>query len=554
MNLNKVQNYNQKPYSKEHHPSFGNAGTVASEFLRFLNTNQAIGASLVDFCSMSAPRTIVDSQRGLDACIETGIRENSGTVNHIAIGAIGAMAAFALGQKINNEYNIRSHGVFANNDTIDILGRFWHENYPANKNDLPGLQRKFFEKVLENLQCRGKKIESATQLKIVDSMLEVAKAETLKNNKIPKDTLQYISNLVAASTGAENDLTLTFKNNSNITKEVKGLNSKAFFEDLIALGRTFSKEKVMNSFAEAVRFEDNAFIKNLKGVKMRSAILALSISSAIGASVQPFNRWLTKKRTGQDGFVGVTNNPNVDKGKKPSSGFFAAKVAAAAGMLGLAFTSITKNPKEFFSKIQFKGKIPTLAHYKLIYGITVASRFLAARDKNELRESLFKDILGFANWLILGGIVSKSIAVAADKKHSGLINNNAAENSGFFKKVLKSSVKTVDEVLLQDLKEMGCEVVENGKAIPYKKLLEKAKSLNMDKTMTKIKWLNIAQVGGYIYSALVLGYLLPKANIAMTNYFNKKQETQIPPDVKAAAATAGDKVVNEPEVFSEFIK
>lgn len=53
--------------------------------------------------------------------------------------------------------------------------------------------------------------------------------------------------------------------------------------------------------------------------------------------------------------------------------------------------------------------------FKFIYGMTIMSRIFAARDKNETRESVIKDTLGFANWLILGGFVSKLAAKAFDK-------------------------------------------------------------------------------------------------------------------------------------------
>ena len=36
-------------------------------------------------------------------------------------------------------------------------------------------------------------------------------------------------------------------------------------------------------------------------------MLGVGIAMSIGASVQPFNVWLTKVRTGKEGFVGVEN-------------------------------------------------------------------------------------------------------------------------------------------------------------------------------------------------------------------------------------------------------
>ena len=61
-------------------------GTVDGA-LRFLATNQGVGANLTDFSFMVLPRTISDAQRGPDACLETARREASCTANHSLIGA-----------------------------------------------------------------------------------------------------------------------------------------------------------------------------------------------------------------------------------------------------------------------------------------------------------------------------------------------------------------------------------------------------------------------------------------------------------------------------------
>ena len=50
---------------------------------------------------------------------------------------------------------------------------------------------------------------------------------------------------------------------------------------------------------------------------------------------------------------------------------------------------------------------------------------MAAKDKTELRESATRDYLGFLNWLVFGGFVTK-LAAAGFEKMSGqkLINYN----------------------------------------------------------------------------------------------------------------------------------
>lgn len=84
-------------------------------------------------------------------------------------------------------------------------------------------------------------------------------------------------------------------------------------------------------------------------------------------------------------------------------------------MFGSGVLATIGNPKNLVKDLQFKGFTPSIKQFKFIYGVTIMSRFLAARNDNELSESAIKDTLGFANWLILGNFVQKLVAQAFDK-------------------------------------------------------------------------------------------------------------------------------------------
>ncbi len=560
------ENTNSLPVRKRQ--AFCGAGDVLTQGLRFLNVNEAIGATLVDFGFMAMPRTIVDSRRGFDAGLETGIRENSGTTNHALIGAVGGAAAYTLGRQFNKDYGVLSHSIFANNETIEILGKIWHENYTNLKDKPNELLKTFYHSAFEEMKglnsCDGKnarwvQLQPETIAKLTDTMVKLSNDEKLNGKKIPKDVFNYLKNLIISDSGAEKCFRIASKDG----KLSVDFAINSFLNDMLALGKAFSTEKVAQAFeASKNNFSNNKFISNLKGLKSRSALLALGISSAMGACVQPFNRWYTKKRTGKGGFVGVMNNPNAKSHKAEKAGtFITAKIAAAAGMLALCLSSITTNFKDIPNKIQFKGKIPTLNHFKFVYGFTIASRFLAARSSDELRESVFKDVLGFVNWLILGGFVSKGIVSLADGKN--LLNSTKdASGKGWMERCVNwlknKSVKTVDEVLQGDLRAKGVSTVTNeGKAIGFKQLLQKARELNMSSTLKKVKILGWAQLGGYLYSGLVLGILIPKLNIAMTNYNNRaeknnSQKETLPLNVQTLAFK--NNTADNEKVFGAFIK
>ena len=205
----------------------------------------------------------------------------------------------------------------------------------------------------------------------------------------------------------------------------------------------------------------------------------------------------------------------------------------AAAVFGggiLASIGLKDGLNGLLKKIQFKGLIPTLNQFKFIYGVTIMSRFLAARDKDELRESVVKDVLGFFNWLILGNFVAKITANAMDKS---LLNYSEKEHGkGVLKKILNAPMKTRDEVLHAGLKKAGIDSIEGGKALSFKQMLKKLSTSAVPEairkeTKGKLRVLSIAQIAGYLYSGLVLGVGIPKLNIYMTNKSEAKRKAKL---------------------------
>ena len=182
-------------------------------------------------------------------------------------------------------------------------------------------------------------------------------------------------------------------------------------------------------------------------------------------------------------------------------------------------------------KMSFNGKMPTINQLKGLYGLTIISRIFSTRDKDELRESLTKDTLGYVSWLILGDIVNKLVADGLDKS---TINYRAnSKNAGKFKRSFNGSLKTRDEVLVETLANNGISTTktENGKVL-NKSFNEMVKDLDklpeaLKKTTKKrLRTLNIAQVAGYLTASLVLGLGIPNLNIYITNTLDKKRKAE----------------------------
>ena len=513
---------------------FGNA-EFTTQVLRCLNTNPAIGATFVDIASMSAPRTIIDFSRSPDAGVETGIREFSCTSNHVLIGAYGLLAASLFSVGLNNKYKVKANRVFANFDNIDTLGTIWSDAVKSNSGATPVQLRKiFFEDVLKNIAGNAQNAEGKVQRIPVDSK-SIRHAVTEISSYIDKNPEKYtlpkkihnrIKSILTYSTNAESDFLITSSKNSAVS-DLDGLIKNTF-----SMGKVFSEPKVLSEFKSSPDILTNKFIKSLKSSKLKSSLIGVAMAVAIGSVIQPFNVWLTKKRTGKEGFVGV-EGCKQDKSTK----FKILKGLSAAGFTAFAYSTIVDNvfktpiKKQFgqlLNRLQFNGLVPSIPQLKTVYAFTIASRLIAARDKNELRESATKDFLGYVNWLILGDFTQKIVASASGKNLT--IYDEKKHGKSFLSKVFNQKVKTHDEILFEELKKLGidyktlCSV--DGKMLSPKDLIKKFADKLPD-LKSRLRSKNIAQFSGYLYSAAVLGIFIPKLNIYITNKLNKKDNKDV---------------------------
>lgn len=512
----KLPQIQQQKDNQKQNANFTGFYEGATLALRWLDTNQAWGANTVDLCSMVIPRTTVDFvNRGPEAGTETARRESMGTINHASIGLYGTAAGMALASMLNKQYGVKAHKIFANDGTIDILSKYWSE--ARKSSDEPQKYVKAYtDKVVENIKLFNTDTNTDTGFVNLSKEAQKTVSEALTdklinspNQTIDKDFAKYLQSVIVSDTGAESKVVL-----EGFSKQADN-SLKTLLGNLYNVSKTFMSEKVDTVFKSSDVVAENPFIKGLKSLNLRRSIAGLGIAAAIGMSTQPINMYLTKKKTGSDGFVGVPGREKDNTG-----GFKMMKLGSAAAFTAAALSTITTKPSKLLSKLQFQGVIPTVSQLKLVYGLTIASRLLAARDKDELRESMVKDSLGFLNLLVLGTLVTKGIARACDKS---LVNVTKDGSKNFFKWLTNSSLKTRDEVLLSSLKQQGIETVKDGKALPFKELVKLA-----DKTTKgKLRVLNIAQLAGYIYSGVVLGIGVPKLNIYMTNKSEAKRKAKL---------------------------
>ncbi len=532
----KVHQIQQNNMNIKKAPEFKGAGDL---FLRYLATNQAVGANAVDVAFMVVPRTTTDMVgRGPAAGLETMRREASGTVNHTLIGTYGMLAGSVVAglMGIKNQFGSNANKIMAAPETLNILAEHKAEQVKNGTRQVD-----YLKEVLTNLKAFNPTAQGADKdgfvrlsqetIDDVAKILDYAISDKAMNfktwsKKTTADSFEVAVNRIIENTGAESKYILESAN-----KDITSTTAlKTLLEDIYKVSEAFNKKPVMEAFEEQVGKNkgilENNFIKSLTKFNKLKAAAGFAIATAVGMSIQPINIYLTKLKTGSDGFVGVEGRT-----KDNSVGFKIMKGAAGAGFFGLTLATLGTGLKGFMDKMAFKGFWPTLSQLKGVYGLTIISRILATRDKDELREALTKDTLGFLSWLVLGDFVNRITAEGLDK--SVMNRSEEVANKGFFGRVFGSALKTRDEIVIETLAQNGISTVkkdgEKTVAKTFKELMQDLNQLPEQArkiAKKRLGTLNKAQLAGYAFSGLVLGLGIPNLNIYITNKLDKKRKAK----------------------------
>ena len=476
--------------------------------------------------------------------METGRREIMGTVNDSCVGLFGAAAGAAIAGSLTKKYETKVNKIFTAPETLHILADNKARQLENNKTQIEYIKEtlkhaKGYNPSAANSDAEGfvklsdKTIE--TVAKYYDDLLnEKADFNKWTSSKANKSRT-VLMNEIIADTGAGSDFILE----STDKKIASKTNLKSLLNDIFIVSDSFNNQKVKQTFEEQIRLnqkvKDNAFIKGLDKFMKTRAGMGFAASCAIGLSVQPINMYLTKLKTGQDGFVGVEG-----RSKDNSKGFFGLKALSSVGFFSMILSTLNINPikftpKKFMDKMSFSGKMPTINQLKGIYGITIISRIFSARDKDELREVLTKDTLGYLSWLVLGDFVNRITASKFDNDNCKVVNyKKGTENSGYFKKIFYANLKTRDEILIKTLADQGISTTkeQDGKVISktFKEMLNDLNGIKDEAvkkaTKKRLRVLNRAQLSGYLFSGLVLGLGIPNLNIYITNKLDAKRKAE----------------------------
>lgn len=460
----------------------GSMGAL-SNALYTLSNNDMLNASFVDIFAMDTPRTVVETKhRGKQAGIEMGFREYTGTfIAEFSSAIFAILASKIIAKKLNPDVKVNS-GSWITNNGLNVFSDIYNKSDKTPKG--------YVEKVLNSMSgLVGSKTEYFSNIEKEKTSPIIEKLTNLITNnsldiKSSKKAINNIQDEIINILGADNSITVKSGKNelsSNLTHALR---------DIVDSGK--------NIFFTETKSNPNKILSKLKSMNNLRIGIAIPLSMLLAITNQKLNRYLTKRRTGIDNFVGENgyeNNVKDKKEKKKEKGLLLKKLLSA-GLFVLILTKVMgiKKPADFIRKLEFDGPATSGNAIKTIYGTLILGRIFASKDSTELRETNVRDYLGFLNWLVLGGFVAKGVGQALDPKQKELFNISK-EGKGIKHWLKYISLKSQKEIIAQ-----GGNV-----------------KLNLRK-------LNIAQLSGIAYSAVMLGVLLPKLNIWMTKRKDNKNK------------------------------
>lgn len=502
---NNIQNKNQPQFT-------GPLDNFITQSLITIDTNPMVNAALVDIFSMVIPRTYVDTkERNKYAGAETLFRELTGTfIVCLSSGILAKGIAHLYNNFVEPENKINPDS-WVSNDSLNLLNYSWTKSQNTGKyvsNILSGISGVDGRTTFTWEKIDWDKIEwiddsKWARLNWVDSKFNNIQNKLKNRDEIIKTLSQIISEKNDAKDVRQilqiiehritNALKVGGSVNVKIDDKILGTSLHNLLRDTYDLGKNVFTNKNINI--------ESAINKLTKMNKVKT-LGALSVASILGLTNQYINRQITKKRTGSDAFVGevdyknIVDNKNGEKHKENKGRLWSFKLLASAGIIALAAIVMKiKNPKDFIKKLEFTSAITSGNAIKTVYTATLVGRFLAAKNETELRESSTRDYLGFLNWLVFGGFVSKGVANLLDKGQNNLFNIHK-EGKGLKHWLNNLSLKS------------HAEIASKGAEFAKKNIWK----------------LNLSHISGLLYSTVALGILLPLLNIAITKHKHKKSE------------------------------
>lgn len=591
--------------NKKNNVSFKNMGFVTSILsnpavtrgLQLTQTNEIVDKVGVDLGSMVLPRTFIDATTNFFAGIETFRREISATFTDCFAPGLAALGiGWAIEKMAHKSSGIKT-STMMNNDTLDVLYQAW-DNRAADKKGIKDIRKEAAEKaekymkafevkephnIAEALGKKKAQLESIKPLQkevktFFGNLMRNTESTLNKNTKIDEDNLNKISAHFSRLFERETPLTRKglnrrlavierkigrlFDERTNLKVSINGKSIGTSAKALVENAHKISKNLFMY---KGLKDAEDVAINTLKDIN-KVKIAGLAGVAIFGFFTQKINRWLTEKKTGKKGFVGYSDfgkdtkadAKKADKNKteirkKDNPKLLMQKALSMAAMAGYALATMvifSKDKTLSLKRLQFNSWVPNIDHVKIAYASVIMGRMFAADDSCELKQTDFRDFLGFTNWLVLGGVVTKATATALSKKGASVISyvKEAPKNANMFQKgwhwLNNVNLKTHNEIFDEaaNIAESKLkQLAQNGQKVTGE-VIKKVKDDALKEKAKELRNVNASIIAGLAWSGIALGIVVPYLNKKMGQ---KEREKQL-----AAAEANKTKPVEAPKTIS----
>ena len=501
------------------------AFNMLDQGFKLLDKNAMIQVAFVDSVATNIPRTLVDLKTGLAASLETMRREFSGLIVNCLIPGFIVQGVSKVLPKAPELAGKNVSSSWANGAVIDRLRGVY------NKAQASPAKNKTCAYVAESLKSleglNGSEWVSYAKYSQEPAFKEAVGLVTKSISKSPKERKQLLASAqekLAGLTKAENILRFNGQPQANLGETLRDIaDMGAQFNSvkksaLATAGKKARDKAITPEFATQVTGAVDKYSDSLKGhVKAKSA-LGLLLVMGLAVSVQKINRAITRKQFKAEGAPIYKDFGKKDTNKKMTEeekkSFKAKKMAAAAGMVGMAFASMMKKPS--WGMFEFSNIFPTLDQCRWIASSTFASRMLAAEDENELRESVVRDVASFAGLYFLGDYVKKGVASGIEAL------SRTKKGKEFFggEVTLLNRLATVPKPQLDPnastLKKVGSQIGFRAKQFGNWIKKTELKGASEVANIKTRNLRNICRVADIAFSIVMLGILLPRYNRSVT--------------------------------------
>ena len=524
-------------------PSFKGLGDGLITAVQMCEKYPMLNVTALDLSTAIVPRTVIETKESNGyAGFEAFRRESSGLIVNCLIPSFIVMGVAKLLQRpfMGNFKKSSLVNTWANSDSIDKIHKFFANAQGTN------IDERLYNTFRDQLGCLvgvdGSETKDFAEILKIQKDASGKFVGEIGNTKVHNAVREFINNIKAEKYSiksfkqAYKDIVET----THIAENIKFKGDKAFFsnnlesicEDTVKMLRGVLKENITEEKQLANYFKKAQKLVNWKSIGGLGLVIPLAIS------MQPINRWITRKTSGKKGapiYRDFAQTEHKELSLKDKRELLAQKFISIGSMIGVAGLSMFMD-KPSLKMFQFKGLFPTMDQARIISTATFASRMAASEDKNELREATVRDIATFSSFYFLGDYVAKGIATFLEKRNKDvkLINRLKEPQEGanalqkFWHWAKHTAIKSSDELTTQ-----------------------KAKNLR-----------TVCQLGNIAFSLLALGVLIPLYTRSKTNKkhaeelakLNENARTSSPSDGGSSSSDDFSKMlIKDSTAFKSFV-